>query len=222
MALSLRGVETKSQNQTDDSNSFEPGACIHAEKLSAHAILSRRSFQQKLSSDTQLKQARHEFYELTRRFFNRRIYVYYCRFVFKINLALFASIAVTHSAFSLTLTKNDELARDAALQWLQLLDGGRLEEAASQGSTEARSFDQWRDYLTSSRPSFGRLTKREVFELKHRPTFPNAFQVRKYYVLRFKTSFERRAGAIEEVVLAKIGCCWEIFGYSIAEVTRDN
>lgn len=116
---------------------------------------------------------------------------------------------------ALTLTKYDELARDASIQWLQLVDAGRFEEAASQGSTEVRSFDQWRDYLTSHRMVVGHLHKRELIEVNHRPTFPGAFQVRKYYVLRFKTSFEHKSVAIEEVVLTKIGCCWEIFRYNV-------
>ena len=126
-------------------------------------------------------------------------------------------IAITVVADALTLSKNDEPARDAAVQWLQIVDAGRYDEAASHGSTEVRSFDQWREYLSAQRASLGRLNKRELIEMKHRPTFPTAFQVRKYYVLRFKTSFEHHPGEIEEIVLAKIGCCWEIFGYAISD-----
>ena len=124
-------------------------------------------------------------------------------------------LANTGICYALALTKNDELARDAAIQWLQLVDAGRFEEAASQGSTEVRSFDQWRDYFTTHRAPPGHLHKRELFELNHRPTFPGAFQVRKYYVLRFKTSFEHKSAAGEEIVLTKIGCCWEVFAYTI-------
>ena len=126
-------------------------------------------------------------------------------------------IAITVVCDALTLSKAEELARDAAVHWLQIIDAGRYDEAASQGSTEARSFDQWRAYLSAQRASQGRLNKRELIEMKHRPTFPAAFQVRKYYVLRFKTSFEHHPGETEEIVLAKIGCCWEIFGYKISD-----
>ncbi|HKS32078.1 MAG TPA: DUF4019 domain-containing protein [Chthoniobacterales bacterium] len=131
----------------------------------------------------------------------------------KIGAAIAVGI-VLHSAPALTLTKDDELARDAAVQWLQLVAAGRFEEAASQGSTEARSFDQWRDYFTANRTRLGRVNRRELIEIKHRPTFPSAFQVRRYYVLRFKGPFEHRS-QIEEIVLAKIGCCWEIFEYRV-------
>jgi hypothetical protein len=132
--------------------------------------------------------------------------------------ALFAVLLTSAQiCCALTLSKDDELARDAAAQWLQLVDAGHFEEAASHGSTEVRSFDQWKDYFTTHRSPLGRLNRRELFELKHRPTFPAAFQVRKYYTLRFKTLFEHRSGTNEELVLTKIGCCLEIFEYKISD-----
>lgn len=131
-------------------------------------------------------------------------------------LPLVSAGALMSSAIA-ALTSSDISARDAAVQWLQLLDAGRFEEAASQGSTEVRSFDQWRDYFTTHRALEGRLRKRELFEVHFRPTFPTAFQVRKYYVLRFKAAFEHRPVAVEQIVLTKIGCCWEIFEYKISD-----
>ena len=131
-------------------------------------------------------------------------------------IVLLSVAALTYSASAVTLSKQEEPARDAAIQWLQIVDARHYDEAASQGSTEARSFDRWRDYLSAQRASLGRLNKRELIEIKHRPTFPAAFQVRKYYVLRFKTSFEHHPGETEEIVLAKIGCCWEVFAYTIS------
>src|SRR5690242_3066855 len=99
-------------------------------------------------------------------------------------IALFALLLINAEiCYALTLSKNDEVARDAAVQWLQLVDAGRFEEAASQGSTEVRSFDQWRDYFTANRTRLGRVNRRNLIEIRHRPTFPTAFQVRKYYVL---------------------------------------
>lgn len=132
-------------------------------------------------------------------------------------LSLFFTISLVCRAGGATLSKNEEPARDAAVQWLQIVDAGRYDEAASQGSTEVRSFDQWREFLPVQRASLGRLNKRELIEMKHRPTFPAGFQVRRYYVLRFKASFEHHPGETEEIVLAKIGCCWEVFGYKISD-----
>jgi hypothetical protein len=123
--------------------------------------------------------------------------------------------ALISSASAAALSKNDEAARDAAVQWLQLIDARRNDEAASQASTEVRSFEQWQKYFADRRAPLGRARSRQFLEMKHRPTFPGASQVRKYYVIRFKTSFEVKPTAIEEVALTKIGCCWEIFDYKV-------
>lgn len=136
------------------------------------------------------------------------------------------------SAFAATLSKNDEAARNAVVQWLQLVDAGRYEEAASQGSQEVRAFEQWVNQFTQ-RASLGRAHNRQFVEIKHTAVVAGVPDVRRYYVVRFKTSFEHppsvRAGlalnsgaaskpvAIEEIVLTKIGCCWEIFGYTIGD-----
>jgi hypothetical protein len=114
-----------------------------------------------------------------------------------------------------TLSKNDELARDAAVQWLELIDAHRFEEAASQGSQEIRSFDQWMNYFAVHRGPLGRAHQRKVTEVKHTAIIPGLPDVRRYATIRFKTAFEHNPGATEEVVLAKIGCCWEIFEYKI-------
>jgi hypothetical protein len=131
--------------------------------------------------------------------------------------ALFFANALVYEARAAALSKNDEAARDAAVQWLELTDAGRYQEAASQGSQEVRAFEQWVKYFTDHRVSLGRANQRHFFEIKRQPTFPGTFQVRKYYVVRFKMSFEHKPTAIEQVVLAKIGCCWEIFGYEISD-----
>lgn len=136
-------------------------------------------------------------------------------------------IALTVVSDAVTFSKNDELARDAAVQWLELIDAHRFEEAASQGSQEIRSFDQWMNYFAVHRGPVGRANKRKVIEVKHTANLPGLPDVRRYATIRFKTAFEHpppsasgvasNPGATEEVVLAKIGCCWEIFGYTISD-----
>ena len=42
-------------------------------------------------------------------------------------------------------------------------------------------------------------------------------EVRRYYLIRFMTSFERKPAAVENLTIAKIGCCWEIFDYVISD-----
>jgi hypothetical protein len=128
---------------------------------------------------------------------------------------------------------DDEAARNAVVQWLQLVDAGRYEEAAAQGSQEVRAFEQWVNQFKTQRASLGRVHNRQFAEIKHTAIVSGVPDVRRYCVVRFKTSFEHplsvRAGlalnsgvaskpsATEEIVLTKIGCCWEIFGYTISD-----
>ena len=140
-------------------------------------------------------------------------------------------VALMCSASALTLSKNDEAARNAVVQWLQLVDAGRYDEAASQGSQEVRAFEQWQNSFKAQRALLGGVHNRQLVKIKHTAIVAGVPDVRRYYVVRFKTSFEHppsvRAGlalnsgvasklaATEEVVLAKIGCCWEIFEYKV-------
>ena len=131
-------------------------------------------------------------------------------------IARFALLGLTlSSAAAITLSSSDELARDAALQWLQLIDAGRYEEAASQGSQEMFSFEQWMSHVKNQRTAFGRLNRRQFLELKRTSIVAGVPEVRRYQTIRFKTSFERKPTATEQITIAKIGCCWEIFEYKV-------
>ena len=114
-----------------------------------------------------------------------------------------------------TLSETDEAARDAALRWLQLVDASRYEEAASQASGEVRPFEHWMNRFKTQRAAIGRANHRHFAEMKHTSMVTEIPGVRRYQIIRFKTSFERNAAAVEEVTIAKVGCCWEIFGYEI-------
>ena len=130
-------------------------------------------------------------------------------------IALIAMVLVEACLTADAISSNDDVARDAAIQWLQLIDGGRYEEAASLGSTEVRSFEQWSNDFKTRRAPLGKVISRHLLIVSQRSTFPSAFQVRKYYAVSFKTSFVGKPGANEVVTLAKIGCCWEVFEYKV-------
>ena len=134
---------------------------------------------------------------------------------------LLISLTAGVCAISEAARPDDEIARDAAIQWLQLVDAGRNEEAASQGSQEVRAFEQWVNRFKTQRASLGRVNKRQFVEIKRTAIIPGVPEVRRYYLARFRTAFERKPVAIENITIAKIGCCWEIFGYSITAVTSD-
>jgi hypothetical protein len=132
-------------------------------------------------------------------------------------LALVVANALICSAAAATLSHSDELARDAALQWLRLIDAGQYEEAAAQASQEVRAFEQWMNRLKTQRAALGRASKRQFAELKRTSMVSGIPEVRRYTVIRFRTSFERKFAATELVTIAKIGCCWEIFEYKISD-----
>jgi Protein of unknown function (DUF4019) len=123
--------------------------------------------------------------------------------------------ALIASAWALTLSQDDDHAREAALQWLQVVDSGNYKDAALMLSEQVRVTRDWANYLSANRARLGRLNQRLLEEVKHRSTIPGTAQIRNYDVIRFKTSFERKPVAFEEVLTAKMGCCWEIFGYEI-------
>ena len=111
---------------------------------------------------------------------------------------------------------DDEAARDAAVQWLRIVDSGNYKDAALLMSEEVRGQQDWLSYLSAQRAPLGRVNKRQMAEVKHATTIPGLPDVRNYVAVRFKTSFERRPVAMEEVVMAKMGCCWEVAGYKIS------
>jgi len=132
----------------------------------------------------------------------------------RVSVAIILS-ALRCSALALTLSADDEAAHEAATQWLQIVDAGKYADAAQMMSQEIRSQKDWPAYFVRQRAPFGRTSGRHVLEVKHESTIPDAVGVRKYAVLRFKTSFERGATTTEQVVMAKMGCCWEVFDYEI-------
>ena len=142
-------------------------------------------------------------------------------------LRLLLVTAITGQAAAATVSKGDDAARDAALQWLQVVDSGNYQDAALMVSEHVRVIRDWPNYLSSNRARLGPANRREIVEVKHRSTIPEAAEVRRYVIIRFKTSFERPPSStygvastpavFEEVVTAKVGCCWEIFDYKIDE-----
>src|ERR1043166_10128035 len=105
--------------------------------------------------------------------------------------AFFVANALNCAANAVTLSSTDEPARDAALQWLQLIDAGRFEEAASQGAQELFSFEQWINRCKAQRAAVGRMNRRQFAEAKRTSMVSGIPDVRRYYLVRFTTSFER-------------------------------
>src|SRR6266404_3863179 len=124
-------------------------------------------------------------------------------------------ITCSSSALSLSLSPEDEAARDIALQWLGVVDSGNYKDAALLISEEVRGSRDWTKYFAAHRAPLGRVNNRKIAEVKYASTVPGDPEFRWHAILRFKTSFEHKAAAKEEIVLTKMGCCWEVMGYEI-------
>ena len=118
-------------------------------------------------------------------------------------------------ALPLSLTPEDEAARDVAIQWLRVVDSGNYKDAALMMSEQVRGSRDWANYFAAHRAPLGRVNNRKIDEVKHASTVPSDPEVRPHAIMRFKTSFERKAAATEQIVMTKMGCCWEISGYEV-------
>ena len=137
-------------------------------------------------------------------------------------LRILSILLICCSARALTFSPEDDAAREAAFQWLQVLDSGNYKNAALMMSEEVRGSRDWANYFATRRALRGRITKRQITELKHATTVPGDPQMRQHDIIRFKTFFEHTAPATEEIVMTKMGCCWEVSGYSITAGTSDE
>jgi hypothetical protein len=152
----------------------------------------------------------------------------FCKFYLKISGAVlqFTStlliLSFYCSAHALSLSLDDEAARAGALQWLRVVDSGNYEEAALQMSQEIRAQQNWLNYFAVHRALLGRVKNRQIVDVKHASTIPGDPQLRQHDIIRFKTSFEHKLGALEEVVMTKMGCCWEVSGYKIFKSEPDG
>src|SRR5213080_5345166 len=119
------------------------------------------------------------------------------------------------SALALSLSPEDEAARDVALQWLGVVDSGDYKDAALLISEQVRGSRDWANYFAAHRAPLGRVNNRQIAEVKYASTVPGDPEFRRHAIVRFKTSFEHKAPAAEEIVLTKMGCCWEVIGYEM-------
>jgi hypothetical protein len=140
-------------------------------------------------------------------------------------LAVISTFALQCSAIALSLSPADEAARDVALQWLGVVDSGNYKDAALLMSEQVRGSRDWTKYFAAHRAPLGRVNNRKIAEVKHASTVPGDPELRLHAIVRFKTSFEHpppstygvasKAAATEEIVLTRMGCCWEVMGYEV-------
>jgi hypothetical protein len=137
-------------------------------------------------------------------------------------LVLLVVCTIARIAFALSLPPDDEAARNVAFQWLQVVDSGNYRDATLLIAEHARGSQDWLNYFAAHRTPLGQVKNRHVVEVKHASTIPGDPELRQHDIIRFKTSFEHKPGALEEVVMTKMGCCWEVSGYKIFKSQPDG
>ena len=104
-------------------------------------------------------------------------------------------------------------AVQAARQWLALVDAGKWQEsfAATTASFQSMNTVQaWQSASEQARVPLGRMLKRTAISSEFVPAAPAGQQV-----VRFRTDFANRAGAIETISLAREGERWRVVGIYI-------
>src|SRR5438445_2792589 len=118
-----------------------------------------------------------------------------------ISILLILSLCCVVPARALTLSSDDQAAREAALQWLKIVDSGNYKDAAQLMSEQIRGTRDWANYFAAHRAPLGRVKNRQISEVKHTSTVPDDPETRLHAIIRFKTSFELKSVATEEVVV---------------------
>ena len=123
------------------------------------------------------------------------------------------------AAVSVHVTADGEqrLAESAALSWLAKVDGGDFQESWEDAATRFKgqvSAKQWEAAVATARKPLGDLKSREHLKATFATSLPGVPDG-EYMVLEFRSTFERKAKAIETLTLMLDGGTWRVSGYYI-------
>lgn len=114
------------------------------------------------------------------------------------------------------LSSEDQSAREAALRWVGLVDSGHYRQAFEEllprikaGSMGEEHFVKW---METHRVPLGHPRKRgfyKVMAYHSAKGWPDG----NYQEMLFKTSFDRKASAVEEIVVSKETGHWQVGKY---------
>ena len=125
----------------------------------------------------------------------------------------FLSLATTSSAIS----PDDQAARQAAFDWLALVDAGHYAKAYESYPPRVRTErgeQRSLDWFRTRRLPLGRTRSRTFLRVNHTHTLIGAPDGN-YQQIVFKTSFDRKANGAEGLVVTKETGRWQVSGYGI-------
>lgn len=107
----------------------------------------------------------------------------------------------------------DPAVEQAARDWLALVDAGRWAESWAGTSRSFQSLNTtaaWQNTSERARVPLGPVVKRTLIDQRDVPAPPNG-----YRMVRFRTDFASKAGAIETLSLDREGDQWKVAGVYI-------
>ncbi|AJA07040.1 Putative secreted protein [Sphingopyxis fribergensis] len=135
-----------------------------------------------------------------------------------ISLALFAFASLsgtpqTPAAPEPAASVSETAAVQAARQWLALTDKGDWNgswNATGQAFKSLNTSERWADVSRSVRTPLGALVSRSLIGEEYVPAPPYGYQV-----VKFRTNYANKAGAIETLSLVREGNEWRVVGCTI-------
>jgi hypothetical protein len=114
--------------------------------------------------------------------------------------------------------KPEVLAIASAQQWLEIIDAGEYAEGWESASEYLKNTvpeDAFKQKLKGVRKPLGKMKKRTLVSAKYTASFP-AGSDKEYVVIQFRTEFENKAYAMENLTAQKEeDGQWRIAGYYI-------
>lgn len=109
-------------------------------------------------------------------------------------------------------------AREAALEWLALVDSKQYSESWDEAGSLFKinvSRMQWLSAMRSARTPLGVMQSRSFVEAEYKTDLPGAPDG-KYVVIQYQTSFENKADSVETITpMLDSDGLWRVSGYFI-------
>lgn len=124
-------------------------------------------------------------------------------------------VALALNSASVPATPQPDLT--AASSWMSLVDAKRWDESWSAAGTLFKSRmpqSRWPSTIQPVRESLGAVWSRSLKSVTKSTSLPGAPDG-EYEVVKFQTSFAKKAVAIETVVLSRESSGWKVDGYFI-------
>ena len=124
-----------------------------------------------------------------------------------------ASAPATLPTVTLSTPATETAAVQSARQWLALVDKGDWNgswNATGQAFKSLNTSERWADVSEAVRTPLGALVSRELIGEEFVPAPPYGYQL-----VKFRTSYANKAGAIETLSLVREGGEWRVVGCTI-------